>query len=202
MTKWKTVRIRQELMTAVERTLETGDYRSLSEFVSEAIQMRLNELKHVQEKTVEKPVEYPVIRERLLSSSNHIWTMVAPEGNIRLGLTDYAQGRLKGVLNIQTEPVGCEVSREKPFGSVETWMFKFDLHAPVSGKIVKLNKLVQDKPSTINEDPYDAGWIAEIEPYNTVTLEEELRDLMSSRQYKMWAIKLRHFPRANLQTSK
>jgi len=202
MVKWKTVRIRQELMTAVERTLETGDYKSLSEFVSEAIQMRLNDLKQVQEKTVEKSVEYPVIQERLLSSSNHMWTMVTPEGNIRMGLTNYAQGRLKGVLNIQTEPVGCEVSREKPFGSVETWMFKFDLYAPVSGKIVKLNKAVQDKPSTINEDPYEAGWIAEIKPYNTVTLEEELRDLMSPMQYKMWAIKLRHFPRAKPRTSK
>jgi glycine cleavage system H protein len=200
MTKWKTVRVRQELMAAVERTLETGAYRSLAEFVSEAIQMRLNQLKQAEEKTVEQRVQCPVIRERLLSSPHHMWTMVTPEGNIRIGLTDYAQGHLKGVLTIQTAPVGCEVRREQPFGSVETWMFKFDLYAPVSGKIAHLNTAVQKKPATINDDPYEAGWIAEIKPSNVVTLEEELRDLMSPRQYKLWALKLRHFPQLKPRT--
>lgn len=202
MTKWKTVRVRQELMAAVERTLDTGAYKSLAEFVSEAIQMRLDELQQHQEATVEKPIHYPVIRERLLSSPHHIWAMVTPDGNIRVGLTDYAQGHLKGVLNIHTDPVGYEVHREEPFGSVETWMFKFDLYAPVSGKIASVNTAVREKPSMINEDPYEAGWIAEIKPSNVVTLEEELRDLMSPKQYKMWALKLQRFPRLRARTPK
>jgi glycine cleavage system H protein len=202
MSKWKTVRVRQELMAAVEKTLDTGAYKSFADFVSEAIQLRLNELEKAQEKTVESPVQYPVIRERLLSSSHHLWTMVTPEGNIRVGLTEYAQGHLKGILNIHTEPTGSDVHRDKPFGSVETWMFKFDLYAPVSGKIANLNTVVQKKPDTINEDPYEAGWIAEIRPNNVVTLEEELRDLMSPKQYKMWALKLRHFARLSPRTPK
>ncbi len=74
-------------------------------------------------------------------------------------------------------------------------MFKFDLYAPVSGKIAKTNKALEDKPSIINEDPYQAGWIAEIRPDNVVTLEEELRDLMGPQQYKLWAIKQHHFTR-------
>ncbi|MCK4478810.1 hypothetical protein KAU88_09870 [Candidatus Bathyarchaeota archaeon] len=196
MTKWKTVRVRQELMTAVKRTLETGQYRSLSEFVSEAIRLRLEELKQNHEKTDEKKVEYPIIHERLLCSPNHIWAMVTPEGNVRVGLSDYAQTRLKGIVSMQTKRVGHEVNREKPFGFVETWMFMFDLYAPISGKIIKINKALQDEPSTVNEDPYEDGWIAEIKPNNLITLEEELRDLMGPKQYKMWVIKLRHFGRA------
>jgi glycine cleavage system H protein len=190
MAKWQSVRVRQELLTAAERTLETGRYRSLSEFVSEAIQVRLNELRQKQEKTV-KQVEYPVVRDRLLCSPDHMWTMVTPDGNIRVGLSDYAQQRLKGIAGIHIEPVGCETSREKPFGFVETWMFRFDLHAPVSGKIARVNEAVKEKPAIINEDPYEEGWIAEIKPNNVVTLEEELRELMGARQYKLWTIKQR-----------
>jgi len=195
MTKWKTIRVRQELLTAVERTLETGRYQSLSEFVSEAIQLRLKELKQNNENAAEKQVKYPAVQERLLCSSNHMWAMVTPEGNIRVGLSDYAQRHLKGIANILAEPVGSEVSRESPLGFVETWMFKFDLYAPVSGKIVKINKILQDKPLIVNEDPYETGWIAEIKPNNVVTLEEELRDLMGPKQYKVWTIKQRHFAR-------
>jgi len=177
MTKWKTIRVRQELLTAIERTLETEEYQSLSEFVSEAIQLRLKELKE-KEEVAEKLNEYTVIQERLLCSPKHMWAMVTPEGNIRIGLSDYAQTCLKGVTDIKTESLGSEISKDKPFGLVETWMFKFDLCAPVSGKIVKINRVLQDKPFLISEDPYGLGWIAEVKPNNVVTLEEELRDLM------------------------
>lgn len=193
MPKWRTIRIRQELAVAAKRTLETSQYRSLSEFVSEAIQLRLDELKQSHKDIAGKHAEYTVIHERLLYTPNHMWAIVTPEGNIRVGASHYAQTHLKGITNIQIKPVGSKVDGDKPFGFVETWMFKFDLHAPVSGKIAKINKTLQDKPAIINEDPYEAGWIAEIEPNNIVTLEEELRDLMGPTQYKTWAIKQQYF---------
>ncbi|MDH5782803.1 MAG: hypothetical protein OEZ35_03955 [Candidatus Bathyarchaeota archaeon] len=188
--EWRTIRVRQELVAAVKRTLETGRYRSLSEFVSEAIRLRLDELKQSHEKMAEKQVEYPVIQERLLYTSNHMWAMVTPEGNIRVGLSDYAQRHLKGIAGIQTYQVGYEVKKGEPFGVAETWMFMFDLYSPVSGKIAKINKAFQDEPFMINKDPYELGWIAEIKPNNVITLEEELRDLMRIAQYKIWVSKL------------
>ena len=190
MPKWKTIRVRQELVTAAKRTLEKSRYRSLSEFVSEAIRLRLDELKQSHEKIAQKQAEYPLIHERLLYSPNHMWTMVTPEGNVSVGLSDYAQEHLKGVVGIQTHPVGYEVKKGEPYGVVETWMFMFDLYSPVSGKIIKINKILQDEPSIINNDPYEIVWIAEIKPDNIVTLEEELRDLMRIAQYETWVLKL------------
>ncbi len=187
--EWRTIRVRQELVAAAKRTLETGRYRSLSEFVSEAIRLRLDELKQGHDKIVEKQVEYPVIQERLLYAPNHMWAMVTPEGNVRVGVSDYAQRHLKGIAGIQTHPVGYEVKKEEPFGVVETWMFMFDLCSPVSGRIIKINKVLKDEPFVINKDPYETGWIAEIKPKNLITLEEELRDLMRTAQYKTWVSK-------------
>ena len=190
MPKWKTVRVKQELVAVAERTLEKNLYRSLSEFVSEAIRLRLDELKQSHEKIAEKQAKYPVIHERLLYTSHHMWAIVTPEGNIRVGLSEYAQRHLKGIAGIQTDPVGCEVEKEEPFGVVETWMFMFDLYSPVSGKIIKINEDLQDDPFIINDNPYEIAWIAEIKPDNLITLEEELRDLMKLHQYKMWVNKL------------
>ncbi len=187
--KWGTISVRKEIVSAAKRTLETSRYRSLSEFVSEAIRLRLDELKQRHE-TLERPSEYPMIRERLLYSSNHTWAMVTPEGNVRVGLSEYAQRHLKGIAGIQTDPVGCEVKKKEPFGVVETWMFTFDLYSPVSGKIIKINGVLKDEPFIISKDSYQAGWIAEIKPDNSITLGEELRDLMRLHQYEMWLMKL------------
>ena len=190
MPEWKTVRVKQELVAAATRTLEKGRYRSLSEFVSEAIRLRLEELKKSHEAIAETRIEYPVIQERLRYTPNHLWAMVTPDGNIRVGLSDYAQRRLEGVVGFQTDAVGCEVKKGEPFGVVETWMFMFDLFSPVSGKIVRLNKILIENPSAISKNPHETAWIAEIRPNNLITLEEELTDLMRPPKYKNWLEKL------------
>jgi glycine cleavage system H protein len=190
MSEWKTVSIRQELIKEIERILKTGRYRSISEFVSEAIRLRLEELMRAEGIPAAKREELLAIPEQLLYTPKHTWAQITPEGNIRVGVSDYAQRHLKGIANIMTEPVGKEIAKMEPFGVAETWMFMFDLYSPVSGKIVKFNEQLKDKPYLINEDPYGEGWIIEIKPKNSLTLEEELKRLLSSREYNKWVSKL------------
>jgi glycine cleavage system H protein len=190
MSEWKTVSIRQELIKEIERILRTGRYRSISEFVSEAIRLRLEELMRAEGIPAAKREEILAIPEQLLYTPKHTWAQITPEGNIRVGVSDYAQRHLKGIANIMTEPVGKEISKMEPFGVAETWMFMFDLYSPVSGKIIKVNEQLKDKPYLVNEDPYGEGWIIEIKPKNSLTLEEELKSLLSSREYNKWVSKL------------
>jgi glycine cleavage system H protein len=190
MSEWKTVSIRQELIKEIERILRTGRYRSVSEFVSEAIRLRLEELMRAEGIPAAKREELLAIPEQLLYTPKHTWAQITPEGNIRVGVSDYAQRHLKGIVNIMTEPVGEEIAKMEPFGVAETWMFMFDLYSPVSGKIVKVNEKLKDKPYLVNEDPYGEGWIIEIKPKNSLTLEEELKSLLSSREYNKWVSKL------------
>jgi glycine cleavage system H protein len=190
MSEWKTVSIRQELIKEIEKALKTGRYRSISEFVSEAIRLRLEELMRAEGIPAEKRKELLAVPEQLLYTPKHTWAQITPEGNIRVGVSDYAQRHLKGIANIITDPVGKEISKMEPFGVAETWMFMFDLYAPVSGKIVKVNENLRDKPHLINEDPYGEGWIIEIKPKNSMTLEEELKGLLGPREYNKWVSKL------------
>ncbi len=190
MPDWKTVSIRQELMKEIEKAIETGRYRSISEFVSEAIRLRLEEFMRAEGIPVEKRKKYLAVPEQLLYTPKHTWAQITPEGNIRVGLTDYAQRHLEGIAYIYTESMGKEVKKMEPFGVAETWMFMFDLYAPVSGKIVKFNETLRNEPQLINEDPYNEGWIVEIKPNNSLTLEQELKETLSLRQYNKWISKL------------
>ncbi|MEM4703692.1 MAG: glycine cleavage system protein GcvH [Candidatus Bathyarchaeia archaeon] len=190
MSEWKTVSLRQELIKEIEEAIKTGRYRSISEFVSEAIRLRLEDLMRTGGITPEKRKELLASPELLLYTPKHTWAQVTPEGNIRVGLSDYAQRHLKGIAHIMTDAVGKEVNKMEPFGVAETWMFMFDLYAPVSGKIVKVNDALKNEPNLINEDPYGGGWIAEIKPKNSLVLEEELKSLLSSREYNKWVEKL------------
>jgi len=190
MSEWKTVSIKKELIEEIEKILRTGRYRSISEFVSEAIRLRLEELMRMEGISIEKRKEYLAKPEQLLYSPKHTWAQITPEGNIRVGVSDYAQRHLKGIAHVHLEPEGTEIKQMEPFGVIETWMFMFDLYAPVSGKIVKVNEALKDDPHLINEDPYGEGWIVEIKPKNSLTLEKELSELLSARQYNRWVSKL------------
>jgi glycine cleavage system H protein len=183
MSRWKTVSIRQELINEIEKLLKTGRYRSISEFVSEAIRLRLEEIERAEGIPIEKRNETLATPAQLLYTPKHTWAQIIPEGNIRVGVSDYARRYLKGIAHIRTEPVGKEINKMEPFGVAETWMFMFDLYAPVSGKIVEVNEKLKDDPHIINEDPYAEGWIVEIEPKNSLVLEQELKNLLSAREY-------------------
>jgi glycine cleavage system H protein len=188
--EWKTVSLRQELIKEIEGAIKTGRYRSISEFVSEAIRLRLEELMRAQGIPAEKRQELLLTPELLLCTPKHTWAQVTPEGNIRVGVSDYAQRHLKGIAHVMTESVGKEINKMEPFGVAETWMFMFDLYAPVSGKIVKVNEKLKNEPHIINGDPYNEGWIIEIKPKNSLVLEEELKTLLGAREYNKWVNKL------------
>ena len=138
-------------------------------------------LKEELEKTL-FPREDTVTPINLLYSPKHTWAQITPEGNIRVGLTEYAHRHLQGVAYLYTEPVGKEINKAGPFGVAETWMYMFDLYSPVSGKIVKVNPKLNEDNYIVDEGPYK-GWILEIKPENPSILKHELNDLLSARKY-------------------
>jgi len=190
MSEWKTISIRQELIREIEKIIKTGRYRSISEFVSEAIRLRLEELTRTEAFTsarAQEPVSPP---EHLLYTPKHTWVQTMADGNVRVGISDYAQKRLKGLAQVRTEPVGKELNKMELFGVAETWVLLFDLYSPVSGQIIRVNEKLRDKPVLVNEDPYGQGWIVEIRPNNSLTLKQELDSLMGLREYSNWVDKL------------
>jgi glycine cleavage system H protein len=95
-------------------------------------------------------------------SSDHEWISV--DGNrVRMGITDYAQHALGDVVFVQIPTLGAAVTAGDTMSEVESTKSVSDIYAPVSGTIVSVNEGLSDQPEALNNDPYGAGWICEIE---------------------------------------
>ena len=48
------------------------------------------------------------------------------------------------------------------------------IYAPVGGRVVEVNTVLDDEPEHINSDPYGEGWLCIIEPSSSGELDELL----------------------------
>ncbi len=126
------------------------------------------------------------VRSDLKYSEDHEWIRV--EGNIVvLGITDYAQNSLSDIVYVELPEVGTIVEAGDEVGNIESVKAVAELYTPLAGEIVKVNKGLEDKPELVNADPYDDGWIMELE---VVLGEVERADLMSDEEYEEYIAKL------------
>jgi glycine cleavage system H protein len=96
-------------------------------------------------------------------TSDHEWAR--PEGGqLRIGITDYAQDALGDIVFVQLPEPGATVAAGDSFGEVESTKSVSDVYAPISGRIVEINSELADAPERINEDPYGEGWLCLIAP--------------------------------------
>ena len=97
-------------------------------------------------------------------SEDHEWALIAPEGRVRIGITDYAQDALGDVVFVKLPEVGDSVTAGDSMGEVESTKSVSDVYAPVTGTVVEVNTELNDSPNRLNDDPYGQGWICVIEP--------------------------------------
>jgi glycine cleavage system H protein len=122
------------------------------------------------------------IPEGLYYSKDWFWVKIE-NGNVRMGMTDYAQKQLREIVFVELPSAGGSVKASEPFGSVESVKAVSDLVSPISGIIEQANQEVANKPELLNEDPYGKGWLILISPSN---LNAELAALMDFDKSVEW----------------
>ena len=104
------------------------------------------------------------VPEDLRYTSDHEWARLEG-GQIRIGITDYAQDALGDVVFVQLPGAGRGGRRPaSPFAEVESTKSVSDVYAPVNGTVVEVNAELGDAPQKLNEDPYGEGWLCVIQP--------------------------------------
>ncbi len=111
-------------------------------------------------------------------TKDHEWAR-RDGASVVVGITAHAQEALGDVVYVELPKVGSAMTAGSPFGVVESTKAVSELFAPISGKVTKVNTALADEPSTINTDPYGAGWIVEVEPSDPAQLDA----LMSADAY-------------------
>jgi glycine cleavage system H protein len=104
-----------------------------------------------------------VIPEDLRYTAEHEWVRVVDAG-VRIGITDHAQEALGDIVFVTLPALGTEVVAGDPLGEVESTKSVSDIYAPLSGRVVARNDVLDARPELVNADPYGEGWMIEVEP--------------------------------------
>jgi glycine cleavage system H protein len=120
------------------------------------------------------------VPEDLRYTAEHEWVRKLGDDVVRFGITDFAQDALGDIVFVTLPGVGTQVTAGSTCGEVESTKSVSDIYAPVTGEVVARNDAVETAPETINSEPYDAGWIAEVRLADP----SDLSGLMTSAQYQ------------------
>jgi glycine cleavage system H protein len=98
-------------------------------------------------------------------AETHEWARI--EGSqATIGISDYAQDELGDVVFLDLPWDDAETRSLKGgerYGDIESVKATSELFSPLSGKIVRVNEALRDRPELVNSDPYGEGWMLVIE---------------------------------------
>jgi len=121
--------------------------------------------------------KYKVPKDRLYTET-HEWVKVE-DGCALIGITDYAQAKLKNIVGIELPEKGTEVGKGGRLAVVESIKSVEDVYAPITCRVIEVNKRLESEPELLNNDPYGEGWIARVE----IIDEKELESLLKPEDY-------------------
>ncbi|HUG11750.1 MAG TPA: glycine cleavage system protein GcvH [Opitutaceae bacterium] len=113
-------------------------------------------------------------------AKSHEWAKLLPDGNVLIGISDYAQSSLGDITYVQVPKVGAALKAGETFGVVESVKAASDLYAPISGTVTAVNGALDAAPETVNRAPHDDGWMLKLQPATAADLDA----LLSPEDYE------------------
>ena len=95
-------------------------------------------------------------------AKSHEWLKLESDGTATVGITDYAQGSLGDITFVQLPKVGASLKAGETFGVVESVKAASDLYSPAAGTVIAVNAALDSAPETVNQVPYDGGWMLKL----------------------------------------
>ena len=112
-------------------------------------------------------------------TKEHEWISV--DGDVvTIGITEFAQSELGDIVFVEIETKGDTLNQEEVFGTIEAVKTVSDLFMPISGEIIEVNSNLEDAPESVNDSPYEQGWMVKIKASNL----SEIDGLMDANAYK------------------
>ena len=92
----------------------------------------------------------------LFYSPQHQWVAADDDGNVAVGITDFAQRELGDVVFVEFPDLGKIVAKDEACAAVESVKSASDVFAPISGTIMEINAELESTPERVNQAPYEA----------------------------------------------
>ncbi|UOQ49372.1 glycine cleavage system protein GcvH [Gracilibacillus caseinilyticus] len=112
-------------------------------------------------------------------TTEHEWVLQLDGNTARIGITDFAQEQLGDIVYIESPEIDSQVAAGETMGTIESVKAASDIYSPLTGKVIRINEQLEAEPEVINADPYEAGWLIEIE----LSKPDELTKLLNEDEY-------------------
>jgi len=119
------------------------------------------------------------IPKNLKYTEEHEWVRLEGDEAV-IGITDYAQRALGEVTYVDLPPAAKLVRRGDELGAIESAKAASEVYAPVGGKVIEVNPLLEDAPEKVNRSPYGDGWICKLGSVNLADVD----GLLTPAQYE------------------
>lgn len=100
----------------------------------------------------------------LYDVDNHIWFKEVGDGKVRIGMTTVATAMAGQLVAFTPKKVGRSVKPGKSCATVESGKWVGPAKSAAGGEVVAVNDELVGNPALANEDPYDKGWMVELQP--------------------------------------
>lgn len=90
----------------------------------------------------------------------HTWVLQEEETlNYKVGLSSYMLATLGKVNYIGLPKIGEDVEKGAPLFILETSKSAIEVSSPISGKVIKINSILEVSTELFNKDPEGLGWL-------------------------------------------
>lgn len=112
-------------------------------------------------------------------TEDHEWLRLDDDGNITVGITDYAQEQLGDVVYVELPEPGTGFEADSEMAVVESVKAAGEVKVPLAGAVTETNQRLVDEPELVNSDPMGDGWFIRIDPEDV----DDLGKLMDEAEY-------------------
>lgn len=116
-------------------------------------------------------------------SKGHTWLNVEKDGEVKLGIDDFLSKILKNFHLVACVNEGQNVKKGQKIFELKYNNKVVSIKSPIDGVIKSLNTEVLENPKKLSENPYEIGWLLQIEPDN---LKESLSFLNIGKDVVNW----------------
>ena len=112
-------------------------------------------------------------------TESHEWLRLEPDGSYTIGITHHAQDELGELVYVELPDVGRKLAKEEACCVVESTKAASDVYSPLAGEVLGVNDALRESPQTVNEKPFEDGWLFRLKPDSP----DEADGLLSAADY-------------------
>ena len=119
------------------------------------------------------PLQLPFPADLHYLVEHDVWARLEGDGTATVGITALGIKLSEEIYMCRVKPVGSAISQGRSVAVVELAKAIVSAKSAVTGEVLQVNPLLEERPELVHRDPYGDGWLARL----------ALRDFESDRRH-------------------